>query len=178
MTRVRDEWLASSMPAVTVPAVVGASMAAEARQRFEGAGFAPYRLLDRGRYDVLEHPDFAEMLDVLTGIAGEVTGRTLALQEARVLRLGAGDYILVRHDRVYEERPVQLILDLSAAAVAGAEVHFRHRGQVFFVVPSAPGALSIVERGPTVMSNHTYLTKRRPDASVVRLVALLAASST
>jgi hypothetical protein len=57
--------------------------------------------------------------------------------------------------------------------VAGAEVHYRHRGQVFFTFPSTPGALALVERGPTVMCNHTYVSQRTPDASVVRLIVLL-----
>ena len=59
------------------------------------------------------------------------------------------------------------------AAVPGAEVHYRRRGQVFFRAPCAPGSLAIVERGPTVSCNHTYVSKRHADASVVRLVLLL-----
>jgi hypothetical protein len=109
----------------------------------------------------------------LTGIVEEITGRSLVVAHARALRLGCGDYVLVRHDRVYDERPVELILDLSPAPVPGAEVHYRHRGQVFYTVPSAPGALAVVERGPTVACNHTYVSKRRAGASVVRLMVLL-----
>ena len=93
--------------------------------------------------------------------------------ESRALRLGPGDYILARHDHVYEDFPVEVMLDLSPAPVPGAEVHYRRRGQVFFQVPSQPGAMSIVERGPTVTCNHTYISKRHLDTSVVRLVLLL-----
>ena len=55
----------------------------------------------------------------------------------------------------------------------GAEIHYRRRGQVYFRVPCVPNALAIVERGPTVTCNHTYVSKLHPDASVVRLVVLL-----
>jgi hypothetical protein len=36
-----------------------------------------------------------------------------------------------------------------------------------------PGSLSVVERGPTVTCNHTYVSKLQPTAQVIRLVALL-----
>jgi len=53
-------------------------------------------------------------------------------------------------------------------------VHYRRRGQVFFRVPCTPGAVSIVERGPTVTCNHTYVSKLSPPgAEVLRLVVLL-----
>lgn len=68
---------------------------------------------------------------------------------------------------------MELVLDLSPSSTPGAEVHWRHRGQLFFVMPSAPGSLAIVERGPTVMSNHTYVSRRHAGASVVRLTMLL-----
>jgi hypothetical protein len=164
------------MPAVVVPDALGAALAAEARARFERAGYTRYALLDRGRYEVSRSPPEAELLAALTAIASEVTGRSLAVADARVLRLGPGDYVLVRHDRVYEDRPVELTLDLSSARVPGAAVHYRHRGQVFFMMASAPGALALVERGPTVMCNHTYVSKRDAAAAVVRLVVLLRAS--
>jgi len=40
-------------------------------------------------------------------------------------------------------------------------------------MPSTPGALAMVERGLTVMCNHTYVSKRSTQASVERLVVLL-----
>jgi hypothetical protein len=169
----RDAWTASPLPAVVVPGAVGAALAAEVRARLEHVGYTRYALVDRGSYDELSSLEERELLAVLAGIATEVTGRSLALAEARVLRLGVGDYSLVRHDRVHDDRPIELVLDLSPAIVPGAEVHYRHRGQVFFTVPSAPGSLAIVERGPTVMCNHTYVSKRHAGASVVRLMVLL-----
>jgi hypothetical protein len=169
----RAAWMASPLPAVLVPGAVGTALAAAVRARLEHVPYTRYALVDRGSYEELRSPAEPELLAVLSGIAMEVTGRELTLVEARVLRLGAGDYLLVRHDRVHDDRPVELVLDLSPAVVPRAEVHYRHRGQVFFTVPSAPGALAVIERGPTVMCNHTYVSKRHAGASVVRLMVLL-----
>lgn len=160
------------MPAVVVPAAIGADLAAEARATLEATGYSRYALVDRGSYDFVDEPQLPTLVEALVGIASAVTGRTLTAARARAVRLRPGDYLLVRHDRVHDDRPVELILDLSTHAVPGAEVHVRHRGQVFFTVPSQPGALAIVERGPTVMTNHTYVSKRYADASLVRLVVL------
>lgn len=167
-----EAWRASPMPAVIVPAAIGADLAAEARATLEATGYARYGLVDRGSYDFVDEPRLPTLVEALVGIASAVTGRTLSPSSTRALRFGPGDYLLVRHDRVHEDRPVELVLDLSTHAVPGAEVHVRHRGQVFFTVPSQPGALAIVERGPTVMANHTYVSKRYAGASVVRLVVL------
>jgi hypothetical protein len=169
----RSAWMASPLPAVTVPSAVGPALAAEVRARLAQSGYRRYRLVDRGSYDELREPAEPELLRALAGIASEVTARSLVPAESRVLRLDPGDYLLVRHDRVHDDRPVELVLDLSPAVVPGAEVHWRHRGQVFYALPSSPGALAIVERGPTVMCNHTYVSKRNAGASVVRLVVLL-----
>jgi hypothetical protein len=171
--RLQAEWNAMPMPAVVVPAVLGAELAAEARARLERAEYTRYALLDRGSYDVVTSPAEPELLVHLAGIASAVTGRSLEVADVRALRLLPGDYVLVRHDRVHEGRPVELVLDLSPASVPDAEVHYRHRGQVYFTFPSTPGALALVERGPTVMSNHTYVSKRHAGTSVVRLIALL-----
>lgn len=167
-----DELFASRI-ATIVPEAVGPTLAAELRARLERTGYTRYALLDRGSYDVLASPDEPALLAALTGIARQVTGRALALAEARVLRLRAGDYLLAHHDRVHDDHPVELMLDLSAASVPGAEVHYRQRGQVFFRFASRPGAVSVVERGPAVTCYHAYVSQRHAGASVVRLVALL-----
>ena len=169
----RTTWTASAMPAVTIPTAVGGKIAAELRSRFLDTGYTRYALLDRGSYDCVATPPITDLAPVLEGISSEVTGRTLTVASARVLRLLPGDYLLVRHDRVHDDGPVELVLDLSPMAVQNAEVHWRHRGQVFFTMPSTPGAMSLVERGPTVMSNHTYVTKRWTGTAVVRLVVIL-----
>jgi hypothetical protein len=167
------EQLFAGRTAVVVPDVVGPSLAAMARERLERAGYTRYALLDRGSYDVLADPQEPALFGALIDIAAHTTGRSLVVAEARVLRLGPGDYLLAHHDRIHDGHPVELVLDLSPASVPGAEVHYRRRGQVYFRVPCVPGSLAVVERGPTVSCNHTYVSKRSPAASIVRLVLLL-----
>jgi hypothetical protein len=167
------EQLFGGRTAVIVPEVVGPAHAARARERLEHAGYTRYALLDRGSYDVLADPRDPELFGALIELAAQTTGRSLVVAEARALRLGPGDYLLAHHDRIRDGHPVELVLDLSPASVPGAEVHYRRRGQVYFRVPCVPGSLAIVERGPTVSCNHTYVTRRNAAASVVRLVLLL-----
>jgi hypothetical protein len=138
-----------------------------------GWTFARYSLVDRGSYDIARDVDEPELAAVAIRAAVHATGRQLRLLEARVLRFGPGDYLLARHDRVHEGFPVEVTFDLSPTPVAKAAVHYRRRGQVYFQFASQPGAAAIVERGPTVTCNHTYVSKRDPGASVVRLVLLL-----
>ena len=168
---MHDTWAAMPLPALVVPAAVGSALASEVRSRLERTGSTRYGLLDRASYDERKQLDEPELLGALTALVKDITARELVLRESRVLRLNPGDYVLVRHDRVHEDRPIEVVLDLSETAVTGAEVHYRHRGQVFFTFESTPGACSLVERAPTVMCNHTYVSKRSAGA-VVRLVAL------
>ena len=165
--------MSAPLPAVVVPSAIGLDAADDLRGRLDRLGYTRYALLDRASYEEAGALDEPVLVEVLAGLAEAVTGRSLTPDPPRVLRLGPGDYCLVRHDRVHDDRPVELILDLSPANVPRAEVHYRHRGQVFFTFPSTPGALALVERGPTVMCNHTYVSKRHVGASVVRLVMLL-----
>lgn len=167
MTTLGD--LFGARTAEVVPDAITAALAGELRGRVV---YERYGLLDRGSY---EHASLDEpaLFAKLAAIAGKKLGRELAVSEARMLRLGPGDYVLAHHDRVYEGNPVELVLDLSATVTPGAEVHYRRRGAVFFRVPSQPRALALVERGPTVTCNHTYVSKLHAGASVVRLVALL-----
>ena len=140
--------------------------------RVEVGALTRYTLLDRGSYESGDAVVPAEVVE----LASRATGRSLAVREARVLCLRAGDYLLARHDRLHDDNPVEVVLDLSPAVVPGAEVHYRRRGRTFFRVPSAPGSLAIVERGPTVACNHTYISRLVPDALVLRLVAVLGAT--
>lgn len=155
--------------AVVVPDAIDRDRLAAARSKL--ARFERYALYDRGSYEV-SHVD-VELLDLVRGIAERTTSRTLAIAESRVLRLTAGDYILAHHDRLHDDNPVEVMIDLSLAPVPDAEVHYRRRGQVFFRFPCVPGSASVVERGPTVTCNHTYVSKLHHGASVVRLVVLL-----
>lgn len=166
-------WKASPMPAVIVPEAISRALAAETRDALMDAGYTRYRRLDRASYEEAPADGLSALGETLVEIAREVTGRDLALRSLRALRLVGGDYLLTHHDRVQADRPVQAILDLSPEPVERAAVHYRHRGQVYFVFPARPGALALVERGPTVLCNHTYVSKRVAGAEVVRLVALL-----
>jgi hypothetical protein len=166
------EQLFGGRTAAILPDVIAPSLAAAVRERLERTGYTRYALLDRGSYDALPDPDEPALFATLVDVAARTTGRSLALAEARALRLLPGDYLLAHHDRIHDDHPIELVLDLSPAAVP-AEVHYRRRGQVYFRVPCAPGSLAVVERGPTVACNHTYLSKRNPHACVVRLMLLL-----
>ncbi len=162
-----------SRTATIVDDAVSPSAVGELRARL--TGYARYALVDRGSYDAIEpvaDSTVRAALAPLIAIASRTTDRQLALTELRAIRLRAGDYLLAHHDRIHDDYPIELVLDLSPAASA-AELHYRRRGQVMFRMPSIPGSLAIVERGPTVTSNHTYVSKRTPEVEVVRLVALL-----
>lgn len=176
--------LFGSRIAKIVPEAITNALAAELRARIE-PHYTRYALLDRGSYEYapIDEPAlFARLVGIvekrLADAVGETVGASFAvgsrtIVEARVLRLSPGDYVLAHHDRVHEGNPIEIVLDLSATPAPGAEVHYRRRGAVFYRVPSAPRSMAIVERGPTVTCNHTYVSKLHARASVVRLVALL-----
>ncbi|MCX5746389.1 MAG: hypothetical protein NT062_28260 [Proteobacteria bacterium] len=175
MTTIGD--LVGARIATVLPDVIEPADAAALRARFATSPTSRYALVDRGAYDAVPVHDLAPFAD-LVPFARDATERDLVIAEARVLRLRPGDYLLAHHDRVYEGFPIELVVDLSVAPIAGAEIHYRRRGQVFFRVPNAPGSVAIVERGPTVTCNHTYVSKRHPpDVEVVRLILLLQATS-
>jgi hypothetical protein len=173
-------WSASPLPAVLEDEASDPEHLEGCRAALDALPGRREVLLDRGSYEEVVFPDGASVLPGLVARVGAraaaITGRPLTLASARALRFHPGDYRLVRDDRVYEDRPVEVIVDLSREPVPGAEVHYRHRGQVFFVVPSSPGVMSVVERGPTVLSNHTYLSLRHARLRVVRLVLLFTSS--
>jgi hypothetical protein len=125
-------------------------------------GWQRYTLLDRGSYEyidgIVEPALFARF------------ARFGTITSARALRLSPGDYLLAHHDVLHDDLPLELVLDLSPAPIP-AELHYRRRGSVFFRMPCTPRALSVVERGPTVTRNHTYVSKLHAGA-VIRLVML------
>lgn len=164
------EQLFGSRLAVTLADVVAAADRTAARTRLDDAGYARYSLIDRGSYHVALSPAEPALLHRVLAATAKATGRALVVTDARVLRLSPGDYLLAHHDRDHQDELVEAILDLSAATVPAAEVHYRRRGQGFFHVPSAPGSLSVVERSPEVSCYHSYVSKRHVGSSVVRLV--------
>jgi hypothetical protein len=137
----------------------------------ELSGWQRYELLDRGSYEWIDNPQI--LTREIVELAERATSRKgLSIVESRALRLRAGDYLLAHHGRLHDDNPVEVIVDLSRAPV-DADVHYRRRGQTFLRVPAVPGTASVVERGPAVTCNHTYVSKRYPDACVVRIIALL-----
>lgn len=133
-----------------------------------------YPWIDRGAYSWGDVTDLAALAPLVAHVDPVDPRRELAC--ARVLVLEAGDYILAHHDPMpplpeAADAPLELVLDLSGAPTPGADLYYRRRGGAFFMVPSQPGALAIVERGPTVTAHHAYVSKRYPGARVVRLVA-------
>lgn len=163
--------------ALAIPGAIDPDAAAAARARFERRGYTRYALYDRGSYDVLHDPDEPTLIALATRAAERATGHPLTLASARVVRLVAGDYVLAHHDRIHDDNPVEVTLDLSPAPVPDADVHYRRSGQVFFRFPCTPGGLAIVERGVTVTCNHTYVSKLHESAQIVRFVILLVHST-
>ena len=131
-----------------------------------------YPFIDRGSYEIARDIDEPALADIAVRAASRAMTRELRFGEARALRFSPGDYFLAHHDRLYENFPIEVVFDLSPIEVPGAAVHYRRRGKVFFVFASQPGAASIVERGPTVTTNHTYVSKLQ-SAPVTRVVMLL-----
>ena len=150
--------------ALLVPDAAGCAVPDVAWQRYGKIDEASYDFAD------VELPITTAMIER----AATQLDRELHVRSTRLLRLRAGDYALAHHDRFHEDNPVELTLDLSPATVPGAEVHYRRRGAVFFRMPCVPRMLAIVERGPTVSCNHTYISKLTPDALVIRYVVLAA----
>jgi len=170
-------WRSSALPAVHLPAALAPEAVLALRAELAHAARARETRIDRASHELvaLASPELEAAIEAR---AVEVTGRRVRVASCRVLRFGPGDYALTRADHVAEVAegeppPVEVIVDLSASPVPGAEVHYRHRGRVFFVVPTAPGGISLVERGPTVLANHTYVSRLHEAAEVVRVVALL-----
>jgi len=134
------------------------------------ANWQRYTLLDRGSYEFCDL-DAPSLFAKLAARASTLVGRELAIAHARAVKLVPGDYIFAHHDAIHDDFPVELVLDLSPAPVP-AEIHYRRRGNVFFRVPCVPGSLAIVELGPTVTRNHTYVSKLHAGAVVIRLLML------
>ncbi len=151
--------------------VVEAELAAEMRASI--TGYRRYALLDHGSYEIAapSNPILDRGIARMIALASELTARPLEAYETRALRLTAGDYLLARHDRVFEGRPLELVLDLSPVPVQ-AEIQYRRLGQVFFRMPCSPRSLAIVERTPAITCNHSYVSKLRLGVEVIRLAVL------
>ena len=158
--------------ALLVPGAIDAARADAVRERWTPQ-LSRYALLDRASYEFVDAVDEPALVTLMQRAAERATGRKLVCDTTRLVRLAPGDYVLAHHDRIHEDNPVEVTIDLSAASVPDAEIHYRRSGQVFFRVPCVPGMLAIVERGVTVTCNHCYVSKLHAGASVFRFIILL-----
>lgn len=127
--------------------------------------FRRYVQLDEACYDVAEVERVPHV-----ELVSRTLGRILRVESARVLRLHPGDYALARHDAFAEG--VDLVIDLSPAPLANADMVWLRRGNPFFRMPVSPSSVAVVERGPTVVCYHGYVS-RVSGGEVIRLVARL-----
>lgn len=165
----RVSFQAQARPAALVPGVVPAAWAAQLRSRLE-EGWRASWLAHRGRYEVNESLQAPALLDALQEACEAISGVALVLRAHRWVRFRRGSYALLRDDppgnTAWEAQ-----LDLSERPVPGAEVCYSAGRQVYFVVPPAPGALSLVARGADTQRFARYLTHAVGEASLVRLQA-------
>jgi hypothetical protein len=157
------------IPSVVLPGALSGPAAAALREQLAEAGVQPYWVADRGRYEMNDTLEAPELFESLRELAEHLAGAHFTVESARWLRLRRGSYALLRDDAPLAERHLELTLDLSAGSSGEAEVIYTHRGQIFFAAPQQPGALALVERGPTVRRYDRYLTHCVGDAEIVRL---------
>jgi len=106
-------------------------------------------------------------------LAAEVAGEPLRLGGFRWTRLVRGDYALMRDDPAPLARHLELTLDVSGHLTGAAEICYAHRGQLFYAVAQIPGAVGLVQRGPTIRRYDRYLNGQVGEAEVVRLTLTL-----
>ena len=172
----REMLRAAAFPYVLVAGAVDPETAAGLRAALEAAGTTPFWIADRGRYRLNETLQIPPLWEGLAGFAAGITGRPLAIRGARWLRLGRGDYALIKDDA--HTRPpgacVELTLDLSADFSPDGECVYAD-GQAGVGVPPVPGLLVVVERSATSTRYDRPLTVRSGEgAELVRLRMWLA----
>jgi len=169
----RQQLGSSMLPAVAVEAGCSEALTRELRAAASAARFDRFDLAHWGRYDVSNDEPPRDALAALVGVAAACVGTPLERVMHRWVRLGRGDYALVRDDRARFERlsphGYDVVVDLSETASGEAEIVFTHRGQAFFTMPQRPREIAFVRRGPTVQRYARYLTHRVGDRSVLRL---------
>lgn len=162
---------AAAFPYLLIANAVEPEAAAGLRAALDAAGTERFWIADRGRYhhnDTLQIPPLWEQL---VGFAAGITGRPLAVHRARWLRLGRGDYGLVKDDGHTRPpgRHVELTVDLSAGFHPDGECVYAD-GAGGVGVPALPGLLVVVDRSPTSTRYDRPLTVRSGDgAEIVRL---------
>ncbi len=127
----------------------------------------PFALLDRGRYQHAR-ADEAELIDFLRAMGEGLLGASLAVADARWLRLTAGCYSLLRDSRGPTEDSLELTLDASAGEHASASlIYARPDGPVLF--QHQPRSLIAFDRRPGAFRYDQYLPLAEGPADVWRL---------
>jgi hypothetical protein len=161
---------------VVMPELVAEPRAAALRAHVDEAGFERFDEPDRGRYE--HNPELAvpELFEELRELAELIVERPVQVGPTRWVRLGRGDYALIKADakaRAAERRYVELTLDFSARATGQAEIVYTD-GVASWVVVQEPGSVAVVEREPWLYRYDRYLDHRVADGVIYRLrVALL-----
>jgi hypothetical protein len=173
LAQIKQSYHAATIPSATIPGALSPDAAEEIRARLAEHTFEPFFLAHRGRYARNEAYADDELFEGLVALAEEVVGEPLRLAAFRWTRLVRGDYALMRDDRAPLERHVELTLDVSGCVTGAAEICYAHRGTLFHAVGQLPGALGLVQRGPTIRRYDRYLNHAVGDAEVVRLTLTL-----
>jgi hypothetical protein len=143
------------------------------RTRVRAAGWRPFLLADRGRYEVNDMLVDEELFEPLRQFAERITESRLQVGEpARWLRLRHGDYALIRDDsfhlRAQPPRHLELTLDFSEDEHDQAHIVYTD-GQQGWIVPQSPGTLALFERAGGFFRYDRYLPHTVGDAEVHRL---------
>ncbi|UQA55176.1 hypothetical protein [Polyangium aurulentum] len=173
LAQLKQSYLAATIPAVTIPGVLSLEAAEEIRARLAGGDFEPFFLAHRGRYARNASYADEELFEGLVALAQEVTGEPLRVAAFRWMRLVRGDYALMRDDPAPLDRHTELTLDVSGDVTGAAEICYAHRGRLFHAVSQLPGAVGLVQRGPTIRRYDRYLNHAVRDAEIVRLTLTL-----
>jgi len=146
------------------------------RVQVDEVGFEWFDEPDRGRFEHNRELAAPELFEELRELAELIVERPVQLGPTRWVRLGRGDYALIKADakaRAADRRYVELTLDFSARATGQAEIIYTD-GVESWVVGQLPGSVAIVEREPWLYRYERYLDHRVANGVIYRLgVALL-----
>ncbi len=167
---LRTAFRASKCHYLAVPDVLSANATAKLRADVDAVPFTMFDEPDRGHYEINADLVIPSVFDELRALAEQVVERPLALARARWQRLRHRDFMLMKgdaKDRLATPH-VEVTLDLSAAATAGAELVYTD-GYESWVVLQEPGSVAIVEREPWLYRYDRYLNIAVADKVVHRL---------
>lgn len=169
--RLRSRWTEMPNPAVVTPPLLAPSDATTMRAFFDAEAPAP-RDSDAGRYGELDEHDFPSVVRGCRAVAESIVTRALSLEQVRLQRFGAGDFLEPEPARAPAESCLELTLDFSARASGTGGLVYLHDGRPTFEVSQTPGVIALVERGPA--STRRVAPLADTETAVYRLVVELA----